>query len=421
MARPTYRPLANYLIRATLILSIICMAGVFAVQSVLMISQGSRHFQQEVDDIARTSVPLLSVSLWDVEPKTVHAQLQLIAQRPQIGYVRLDTSIGRIFEAGKQELSAGPVNVRLAIPIPSGQSSSAQTGTVGELLLVGNQQFLLHALIESAWSVFLGYSIFTALICGMITFLVRRELQVPLQRIARFASELTPQTLTKPLELHRPARGNTDEIDLVAEGFNKLQLGLSDHIAHLDRKVEERTQQLQALAEAHRVSSITDDLTGCLNRRTLENRLSEEISRSQRYGRPLTIVCLDLDHFKKINDQYGHAVGDQVLRTVGAMLKRTTRQNLDWIVRMGGEEFLIVLPETELSAGIQKAELLRAALSSEPVVHNDQQLSITASFGVAQWQSPEPGQSLITRADHLLYAAKSAGRNQVLPAATGST
>ena len=421
MARPTYRPLANYLIRATLILSIICMIGVFAVQAVLMISQGSRHFQQEVDDIARTSVPLLSVSLWDVETKTVNAQLQLIAQRPQIGYVRLDTSIGRVFEAGNQELSAGPVNVRLTIPIPSGQSSSPQTGTVGELLLVGNQQFLLRAVMENTWSVFLGYSIFTALICGMITFLVRRELQVPLQRIARFASELTPQTLTKPLELHRPARGNTDEIDLVAEGFNKLQLGLSDHIAHLDRKVEERTQQLQALAEAHRVSSITDDLTGCLNRRTLDNRLNEEISRSQRYGRHLTIVCMDLDHFKKINDEYGHAAGDQVLRTVGAMLKRTTRQNLDWIVRMGGEEFLIVLPETDLSAGIQKAELLRVALNSEPVVHNDQQLLITASFGVAQWQSPEPGQSLITRADHLLYAAKSAGRNRVLSTATSST
>jgi two-component system, cell cycle response regulator len=413
---PPFRPIASNLIQGTVILAIVCMVGVFVVQSLLMVQQHSKQYQLVVDEIARNSVPLLSVSLWDIELKTVQSQVDLIAQRPQIGFVQVNANIGRRFVAGDPALKDGPVSLRIKIPAPEGAGGTgAARGVVGELSIVGNQQYLLGDVLKNALSVLIGYGIFTALICGLITYMLRRELQIPLQHMARFATEITPQTLTQPLELDRPRRANVDEIDQVADGFSKLQHGLREHITRLDHMVEERTAQLKALAETNRVLSITDELTGCLNRRTLDLRLSEELSRSQRYQRNLSVICLDLDFFKRINDTYGHAAGDEVLRSVGQLLRQSTRLNLDWIVRMGGEEFLIVLPETELAPAQAHAERLRQAIEAQPVVHEGRAIRLTASLGVAQWTAPESGQSLIMRADTHQYEAKEAGRNQVFP------
>lgn len=408
-----FRPIASHLIQGTVILAMVCMVGVFIVQSLLMVQQHSKQYQQVVDEIAHNSVPLLAISLWDIELKTVQSQVDLIAQRPQVGYVQVSTSVGRKFVAGNPALKDGPVSLRIKIPAPEG--AGVGSGMVGELSLVGNQQYLIGDVLQNALSVLLGYGIFTALICGLITYMLRRELQIPLQHMAQFATELTPKTLTQPLELDRPRRANVDEIDQVADGFSKLQHGLREHITRLDHMVEERTVQLKALAETNRVLSITDELTGCLNRRTLDGRLREEIGRSQRYLRKLSVICLDLDYFKHINDSYGHAAGDEVLRSVGQLLRNSTRLNLDWIVRMGGEEFLIVLPETELEPAQAHAERLRRRIEDQPVLHEGQEIKITASLGVAQWKAPESGHSLIMRADSHQYEAKEAGRNRVFP------
>ncbi len=417
-AAPPFRPIASNLIQGTVILAIVCMVGVFVVQTLLMVQQHSKQYQQVVDEIAHNSVPLLSVSLWDIELKTVQNQVDLIAQRPQIGYVQVNANVGRQFVAGDAAQKDGPVSLRIKIPAPEGSSGAG--GTVGELSIVGSQQFLLGDVMKNALSVLIGYGIFTALICGLITYMLRRELQIPLQHMARFATEITPQTLTQPLDLDRPRRANVDEIDQVADGFSKLQHGLREHITRLDHMVEERTAQLQALAETNRVLSITDELTGCLNRRTLDLRLREELSRSLRYQRKLAVICLDLDFFKHINDTFGHAAGDEVLRSVGQLLRMSTRLNLDWIVRMGGEEFLIVLPETELGPALAHAERLRQKIEAQPVVYEGQQIKVTASLGVAQWRQPESGQSLIMRADTHQYEAKESGRNRVCPPLSAS-
>ena len=409
----SFRPIATNLIQSTVILAIVCMIGVFIAQSLLMVQRHSRQFQQVVDEIARNSVPLLSISLWDTELKTVQSQVDLIARRPQIGYVQVSASGGRRFEAGDPALKDGPVSLRIKIPAPEGADPAR--GRLGELSLVGNQQFLLSDVFKNALSVLVGYSIFTVLICGLIAYMLRRELQIPLQHMAQFATQLTPRTLTQPLDLDRPRRSHVDEIDQVADGFSKLQHGLREHITRLDHMVEERTAQLKTLAETNRVLSITDELTGCLNRRTLESRLREELGRSQRYQRNLSVICLDLDFFKRVNDTHGHAAGDEVLRSVGQQLRGSTRLNLDWIVRMGGEEFLIVLPETELEPALAHAERLRKKIEAQPVTHDGREIRLTASLGVAQWKMQESGQSLVMRADAHQYEAKEAGRNRVCP------
>ncbi|MDR7378377.1 diguanylate cyclase (GGDEF)-like protein [Rhodoferax ferrireducens] len=404
-----FRSLAGHLIRRTLGLALCCMVAVFVVQVGIMLQHQRKEFERLADEIAKTSVPLLSVSLWDIELRAVQQQVAMMAERPEVGYVMLTVGTGQQFQAGNAALQPESSSLRIAIPAPQGKS------VIAELRLWPNPQFAIDEMVHTAWTVLAGYGVFTVLICSLIAYLLRRELQIPLQRLAQFASELTPQTLVQPLALDRPRRIHTDEIDLVAHGFSKLQNGLRTHIANLDKMVAERTQQLEALAEANHVLSITDPLTGCFNRRTLEPRLLEEIERAHRYQRPFSVICLDLDHFKQINDSYGHAAGDAVLCATADHLRNATRFRLDWTVRLGGEEFLIVLPETVLATALQNAERLRQLLQAEPVWFEGQRIDLTASFGVAQWQYDQASAELVQLADSLLYQAKAAGRNCIFP------
>ena len=157
--------------------------------------------------------------------------------------------------------------------------------------------------------------------------------------------------------------------------------------------------------------AVRDHLTGCYNRRYLdEHLLGAELARSQRHGLCLTAILCDLDHFKRINDAHGHAAGDAVLRTFAALLGNATRRGIDSVVRHGGEEFLLILPETDLAGGVRLAERLRDGLA--------QHIGTTASFGVASLacapDSPAPcAATLVNAADRLLYHAKHAGRDCV--------
>ncbi|WP_373991650.1 GGDEF domain-containing protein [Duganella sp. BuS-21] len=164
--------------------------------------------------------------------------------------------------------------------------------------------------------------------------------------------------------------------------------------------------------------SLRDPLTGCYNRRHLHERLLEtEISRAQRYRLSLTVIMCDLDHFKAVNDTYGHNGGDAVLQHFAALLQSMTRESVDSVVRYGGEEFLLILPETDLGGGTLLAERLRQGLAAAPVEHDGRCIAITASFGVASvdfaTSTHDAHVNMIAAADNLLYAAKNSGRNRV--------
>jgi diguanylate cyclase (GGDEF)-like protein len=159
-----------------------------------------------------------------------------------------------------------------------------------------------------------------------------------------------------------------------------------------------------------------DALTGLPNRHAMEQRLQLEWDRSQRYGKPFVAVCADVDHFKRINDQYGHAVGDQALIAVARALQASARDT-DQVSRFGGEEFLILMPEADAHAdGVPTAERLRAAVAALALTAPDGQLiPITASFGVSGWLLSDVGHgNVLQRADKALYQAKAQGRNRVV-------
>ena len=139
----------------------------------------------------------------------------------------------------------------------------------------------------------------------------------------------------------------------------------------------------------------------------------QEVHRAQRHQRPLSVVFCDIDYFKLINDDRGHLIGDQVLRSFAELLRCELRAEIDWIVRYGGEEFLIVLPETDLEGAVQLAERIRSIVAANKIDTDELPVKLTASFGVAQYEPEESYGGLIERADKCLYLAKNTGRNRV--------
>jgi diguanylate cyclase (GGDEF)-like protein len=162
-----------------------------------------------------------------------------------------------------------------------------------------------------------------------------------------------------------------------------------------------------------REHSLRDGLTGCFNRTHAIEVLDVELRRARRSHLPFSLIMFDLDHFKEVNDRYGHLCGDAVLAAVGNRMRDVLRGS-DLKCRYGGEEFLVLLPETPLEGAKRVADTLRKELSDLPIHWKDETLNISASFGVTVALPSEiDGEAIIGRADHALYRAKEQGRNCV--------
>jgi diguanylate cyclase (GGDEF)-like protein/PAS domain S-box-containing protein len=171
---------------------------------------------------------------------------------------------------------------------------------------------------------------------------------------------------------------------------------------------------------ALREASVRDGLTGLFNRRHGEDRLSQEFARWYRTGRPFSVLIFDLDHFKRINDSYGHPAGDAVLRAVAARASASLRVH-DVVGRYGGEEFIVVLPETQLMDAARVAERIRREIESLAVTHSAYTIRLSASIGVAQVaDGAETPDDIMRDADAALYQAKSSGRNCVMISGVGA-
>jgi len=182
----------------------------------------------------------------------------------------------------------------------------------------------------------------------------------------------------------------------------------------LEARVRDRTAQLRAVNDQLEKISVTDPLTGLPNRRALMDVLRREVERNLRHRHGLSVLIFDIDHFKDVNDRYGHAAGDSVLQHVATVSARTVRGS-DTLARYGGEEFVVVAPETDGAQSLQLAERIRNALESSAGAVDQQKLPVTASIGVATMREDDKEPDLILgRADAALYAAKAAGRNRVV-------
>jgi diguanylate cyclase (GGDEF)-like protein len=192
--------------------------------------------------------------------------------------------------------------------------------------------------------------------------------------------------------------------------------------AHLTtaRRIVSLAGSLQLALLDNRVLSTVDELTGSGSRRFFEHEFPREVERARQLGRPLALVMCDIDHFKQVNDLYGHQTGDEVLGEFGERLSTGLRLGRDWLARVGGEEFAVVLPDTSNEEGVRIAERLRQQIMEMPFWTAAGRLSITASFGVCglslSTRSAPSVAGLIEAADQAMYASKRAGRNRVTAA-----
>jgi diguanylate cyclase (GGDEF)-like protein len=162
-----------------------------------------------------------------------------------------------------------------------------------------------------------------------------------------------------------------------------------------------------------KTQALTDELTGLSNRRQVMERLEQEFRRAVRVGEPLCVISLDIDHFKKINDTYGHQFGDKVLKIIGERMQNSLRP-YDTVGRVGGEEFLIVAPASPSEEAVSLAQRVILAISSDPVEDGSSSVTVTASAGVAVISRDDAeAEDLLRKADRSLYEAKALGRNRV--------
>ena len=186
--------------------------------------------------------------------------------------------------------------------------------------------------------------------------------------------------------------------------------GITTQMGNLLHEVKTANKKLATANEQIRQIARTDELTGLASRRYFLQRLKEEMAHAERHGHPLTLVSLDVDDFKAVNDQFGHAAGDAVLRKVGEVLLELCRTS-DIPSRQGGEELSIVLPDTDIQSGLLFAERVRLHIRQNSAL--DGERVVTASIGVAEYEPAENLDSFLRRVDEAMYTAKKDGKDKV--------
>ena len=235
---------------------------------------------------------------------------------------------------------------------------------------------------------------------------VKRDIDLFRVALVLTARDLHPEAV--PAALRRGAQ------DVLREPIDPVEL-----IARVQAAERTKILQEELDAQSRRLETLIygDELTGLVNRRFLLNQLGALVSGARRHDRPLSVVMLDIDHFKTVNDTEGHAAGDAVLVGVATTLRDRLRAE-DWIGRLGGEEFLAILPDDDADGAAVVAENLREAVEAMGVRHEGRMLRVTASVGWSSLEGDEGPEELLRRADNALYAAKRAGRNATRGAAT---
>src|SRR5258706_328747 len=223
------------------------------------------------------------------------------------------------------------------------------------------------------------------------------------EALRRFQAEFRPVVLTDALEREAGILAGAGEC--VGRRVSNVELDARIRAA---RRIVELESVLRITLEENRKLSATDDLTRAASRRFFGQHFPREVERAARYKRALSLVLCDIDHFKKINDTLGHAVGDEILQQFGPRLQQALRRGIDWVARIGGEEFAIVMPETPYEPALEVARKLRAAVSHTHFKAGTKSIQVTASFGLCGMDHVPSGEHQVAEqvlriADAALY------------------
>ncbi|MBT0961165.1 GGDEF domain-containing protein [Denitromonas iodatirespirans] len=314
---------------------------------------------------------------------------------------------GRILKGldGLPEGTLAPPEVRAtARPIRVGDRVELLASPQGEPVLTRRDEDYLAAM-RQALLTGMAVAVVLALALGL---LMGRRMSTSLQLLTHAI-----RGMQKNRELPRQVTVRSgDEIGELAQAFNAMNAELTQAHRDLREYAELTASQSARLKEL----SIRDPLTDLFNRRHFDEQANSLYQQAMRYGHPLSVMVGDLDFFKQINDDFSHAVGDEVLRRVAVLLRDGTRK-ADLVARYGGEEFVILFPESTLAQAAHCCEKLRLAIEIHPWHEVHPQLRVTMSMGLSDTLAAGSVEKMIAEADSYLYQAKHGGRNRVLPAA----
>ena len=327
-----------------------------------------------------------------------------VASVPVDGAVRLQTWPATASgQASSRIITWGDGEEYLTSAMP--MRAAGDVGALGWTIVARQPLGTAHAAARKGALVNLALGLVAALFTGAVGWRLSIRLTRPLAEIARDAKAV--ETAAMPMEL--PQRDGSAEVVQLSGALNSMTRRLLAANAELEQRVARRTAELEQANEALRKLADHDPLTGLLNRRGFTERLTAAVAGATRRGAPISLLAVDADHFKRVNDDHGHDAGDQVLQAIAAVLSDRLRTS-DFVARLGGEEFIIVLPDTAAAGAAQAADALLAAIRSArmPAIGH-----ITVSCGVAELAvGSEPVDAALRRADEALYQAKQDGRDR---------
>jgi len=432
---PLPRPgaLARRLVIATLLFCTVFTLTAVSLRTWLAWENNLRAMNSELTLIDQVFQKTIAAAIWEMDRESIREQLSSVAQSAPVGRVRVvilrpgqapeTIELGR---APKASSSTAPYIHRQLVTEPY----SGAREVLGELTIVGDAELLWTRLASEARGIVLTQIIQSLLLAGLVMMLFNRLVTVHVKHVARHLSQLSPNTLKAPLVLHRP-RHHRDELSLLESHVNVLQDNLQAHMERqrrdelamaashdcLAEQVQARTVELQAANQALETLSRHDPLTGLANRRYFDEFKEIEFRRALRHGSPLTVLMCDVDFFKRYNDTYGHVRGDECLRQVAEAVRSVFARSGELTARIGGEEFVVVLPNVDLPEARAAAERLRTHLAERQLPHRSSSISpyVTLSIGIAELDSTvmDRFDLLLQRADQALYRAKHLGRDQV--------
>ena len=375
----------------------------------------------------------LSKAVWEMDRETLKTQLDSVAQVAPLGRFELRIEReGRAPEVFVHQRAAPSGSLRAPSlhrtltyePYPGASE------TLGKLTLGGDGQVLWQRLQGEIANIIVTQVIQSLLLAGLIMWMFNRSVTVHVQHIARHLGQLSPENLGQTLQLDRPPV-HDDELSLLQAGVNSLQDKLSTYLelqqqhehelaANRDQLVElvdERTSELRTANTRLEELSRSDPLTGLANRRHFDDVKDVEFRRALRAKLPLTVLMCDVDFFKQYNDTYGHAMGDQCLQEIADILRSVFARAGELVVRVGGEEFAVLLPGSNAASARTSAQQALELLAVRAIPHASSSVApcVSISVGLAQLD-PETMDSfdqLLQRADQALYRAKSLGRNRI--------
>ncbi|MBI9014820.1 MAG: diguanylate cyclase [Clostridiales bacterium] len=278
-------------------------------------------------------------------------------------------------------------------------------GNTGESwhVVVSIKRAVFSKMIESTTQMLILIGIIITLITSFVSLYLGKKISDPLVALTHFTHKVGEGSLGERIKVT-----SNDEIGILSSSFNEMVENLQTTMAsknELITEIEKRTVAEEKLKSL----TITDELTKINNRRAANQFLHQTIERAERYDEKLSVIILDIDHFKKVNNSHGHDYGDTVLITLSSILSDCIR-TCDMVARIGGEEFLIILPQISKESAYQVAERIRNTVSEYNFTKLDQ---LTVSMGVAEFDSTDDFDTLLKRADDGLYHSKNTGRNKV--------